>query len=357
MVDGPGATWRISFERPLRAARARGEVGLCCFDENALQRFSIEQIRSELTSLIEAAEPAVVVLSRCSSVAVQFLLEVAERADVPCIYHIDDDLFGVSRQLGASKFNYYNSPERRANLRIGCTEAELIYCSTRSLYDRLGRFGFATPMVYGEIYCAAPDAMHAFAPKRPLTIGYMGSSGHDSDLALIVPEIVTLMRERSEVNFEVFGTVDMPLELSSDFPGRTSKFTVIWDYDEFLQRLGELGWAVGLAPLRDIAFNTVKANTKFIEYTAAGIPSVVSSGRVYGDAIRRGVASAASSSAEWRQAICSLLDDLGKARTQAESAQAYIRAEFSEDRLAQQVLRVMRAVINRRARSCAATQS
>lgn len=351
MVDGPGATWRISFERPLRNARARREVSFCCFEENSIQKLPISQIRLELEALVEETEPSIIILSRCSSIAVQILLEIAKRAGIPTIYHIDDDLFQVPAELGAAKFQYYNSPERQANLRIGCSGADLIYCSTRALYYRLGRFGFATPIVYGEIYCAIPDAVNAFTPKWPLTIGYMGTSGHKTDLELIVPEVLELMQEHPNLRFEVFGSIDLPRELSSAYPHRTAKFAPTSDYDAFLARLGELGWAVGVAPLRDMAFNTVKANTKFIEYAAAGIPCVVSSGQVYDDVVRHGAAPAASRPDEWRAAIDELLDDLDKAAAQLNTAQHYAQAKFSTAKLAEQVFAVIDCAMQARARA------
>jgi glycosyltransferase involved in cell wall biosynthesis len=341
LVDGPGATWRLSFELPLRRKRAAGEMRLIVIEERAFEPFGRQQVRTDMTALLAELSPDVVLLSRCNSQAATILIDAAAGRGLPVIYHLDDDLFAVPKELGPSKFDFYHSPARQAVFRTCCERADLIYCSTEALCLRLGRFGFATPRTFGKIYCPAPEPFADYAPRLPRTIGYMGTGGHAADLDLIVPAIAMVMTNYSDVRFEVFGTLDAPEKLRSAFPERVRKLPPIADYDSFLDGMRQLGWAVALAPLKNTAFNAVKANTKFIEYTIAGLPVVVSDSQVYADVISGGAGVAATSVIDWINAIDRLLKDPAAARSQVERAQAKLRRDYAVDQLEQQVLSVL----------------
>lgn len=341
LVDGPGATWRISFERPLRAARRAGRVRLACAEERAFEGVSLEAASERFRGLLDGFAPHLVVLSRFAGRMVTPVLDAVRRADVPVVYHIDDDLFSVPAEIGAAKAAYYGSAARRGSLLAGCRGSDLVLCSTQALATRLGRFGFGAPIVWRPIYCALNEPVVPFRPAAVPTVGYMGSSGHRADLEIVVPALSFLMRTRRDLRFEVFGTVAMPDELQQGFPDRTASHPPADGYDAFLETMGGLGWSVGLAPLLDIPFNTVKANTKFVEYSGAGIPSVVSASPVYRSSVADGAGAVAATTGDWADAIGRLLDRPEAARLQVETAQQRLRGTSSLDQHGRQVLEVL----------------
>ncbi|WP_128562621.1 hypothetical protein, partial [Methylobacterium crusticola] len=316
LADGPGATWRISFERPLRAARARREVRFACLDEAALRVLPPGAAGAGLRTLMEVLAPDAVVMSRFAGPLVGPVLREAARAACPVVVHLDDDLFQVPDELGPAKAARHGAPARRGSLHAACRGADLIYASTRALHLRLGRAGYPAPAVYGAVYCAAHEPFADYAPRRPPAIGYMGTSGHEADLAAWVPAVLALMRARADLRFETFGTVAMPPALAEAFPGRVSRRPPVADYDAFLDAMRGLGWAVGLAPLRPTPFNAVKADTKLVEYAAAGIPAVVAEGPAYAEAVAAGAALAAGSAEACAAAAAGLLDAPGRAAAQ-----------------------------------------
>jgi hypothetical protein len=121
---------------------------------------------------------------------------------------------------------------------------------------------------------AEPNAMNIYRPYP--VIGYMGSASHLADLERIVPSIKTLLRRYSSLYFETFG-VDVPFSLQDEFPNQVKQHQKVNSYAEFLSSMKELGWWAGLAPLEHSSFNLCKANTKWVEYTESGIPSIVES--------------------------------------------------------------------------------
>jgi hypothetical protein len=121
---------------------------------------------------------------------------------------------------------------------------------------------------------AEPNAMNIYRPYP--VIGYMGTASHLADLERIVPAIKTLLRRYSSLYFETFG-VDLPFSLQDEFPNQVKQHQKVNSYAEFLRSMKEVGWWAGLAPLEHSSFNLCKANTKWVEYTESGIPSIVES--------------------------------------------------------------------------------
>jgi glycosyltransferase involved in cell wall biosynthesis len=129
----------------------------------------------------------------------------------------------------------------------------------------------------------------------------MGTAGHAADLQMIVPAIARTLEQFPSAEFETFGTIQMPAELGR-FGARVRHIPRCSDYRSFLLRLAELRWQLGLAPLRDTPFNRCKADTKWVEYTAAGIPVLASRIPVY-DKLEEAGALAATSEHGWHDAL------------------------------------------------------
>src|ERR1044072_3696145 len=85
--------------------------------------------------------------------------------------------------------------------------------------------------------------------------------------------------------------------------GRVRKHRpVSGDYAGFKTALMGMGWDVGLAPLRPIAYNRFKTPTKWVEYAEAGIATIVSDCEVYQPMIGADAALAAGPE-QWESAM------------------------------------------------------
>lgn len=340
LVDGAGATWRLSFERPLRERRRAGEVALAVLGERSFDDCPSGRLEAKLATLLGDFDPTTVVVSRCGTKVGPLLMRLAGARGVPTIYHIDDDLFAVPPDLGPAKFAVYSSASRQHAMHECCRIADLVYCSTPRLKTRLGRFGHATPRLAGEIYCSADAPFEAFAPSSPPILGYMGTGGHATDLDMIVPAIEVVMVDRPSLRFQVFGSLPLPPRLVERFQDRCAHVPPTEDYGTFLARLGTLGWSVGLAPLKAIPFNSTKAQTKFVEYASAGIAVAASEGPVYGPIIADGAAAGALTVLDWAVAIERLLADPAAAASQVARSHDWLRDHADVRRHAEQVLAV-----------------
>lgn len=329
---GPTATQMISFGQPFALA------------PDAPYRITFERHHQDAAA-VEAAfaahQPDVLVLSRYTSELGTTWIGLARAAGIPVVYHLDDDLLAVPPSLGQSKFKAYNSPERLQALKNNIEGSDLLYVSTAELANRLKEHGIATPIVAGNIYCAvSQEEVGALTgPATGPVIGYMGTAGHAADLAMVLPAVCEVMKAIPTLQFEVFGTIKMPADLEQ-FGRRVRHITSVTKYAEFLPFLRSLGWWIGLAPLEDNVFNRCKADTKWVEYSLAGMAVVASDLPVYHRACEDGAGILAATNAEWSQSIIDLVHHPKERIRMIYAAQTKLRIAYRNELLRQQVIDV-----------------
>lgn len=334
---GPSATQKISFERPFSGVHdpsVRVIFNQAFADSAAISR-TLDQHR-----------PDALVLSRVVSDRGSDWIRIARSADIPVIFHIDDDLLAVPSSLGKAKYDAYNNPERLNALRDNIESSDLLYVSTGELAKRFAEHGIRTPIAAGDIYCSvsAEDIGALIGPSTGPVIGYMGTSGHSADLAHILPAVCEVMDAVPSLQFEVFGTIEMPSELER-FGRRTRHLAPVADYSSFIPHLRSLGWWVGLAPLEDTSFNRCKADTKWVEYSLAGMAVVASDLPVYRRGCDGGGGMLARTPAEWTSAVMALIHRPDLRRETIAAAQNKLRKCYTHDQLRRQVIEVVEQVL------------
>lgn len=335
---GPSATQRISFEQPFATTDAEDNVRIA---------FAGDPKDGEAVSRSFAEHgPDLLILSRYTSVRGSDWISMARVAGIPVIFHIDDDLLAVPSSLGAAKHSAYNSPERLRALRTNIDNSDLVYASTRALAKRLLEHGVTTPIVAGDIYCSvAPEEVGALiAPATGPVVGYMGTGGHSADLAMILPAICDVMEAVPSLQFEVFGTIDKPPQLSR-FGRRVRHLSPVADYSEFIPYLRSLGWWIGLAPLEDNPFNRCKADTKWVEYSLAGMAVIASDLPVYERACAGNAGILASTNDDWSVALLTLLHRPDLRHEMIETSQQRLRQSYTHEILHKQVMDIVSKAI------------
>jgi glycosyltransferase involved in cell wall biosynthesis len=331
LADAKGATQAISFLRPLSRQVSEGSCLIEMVDESDVAKLGPPALKS----LWQRFAPTALIMSRYAGGLEAPIVAEAHREGVPIIYHIDDNLFSVPEELGPQKFARYNDPKRIAALTAAMTAADRVYASTPELARQLGERLPEARIFAGEIYCAhtclvkGPSAR--LTPGRPITVGYMGTSGHARDLDMVVPAIAALLDRHASLRFETFGTIEMPSALTR-FGRRIAHHQSVADYDAFIRRLAEIGWEVGIAPLIDSPFNRCKADTKWVEYTAAGIAVVASDLPVYSHACHDGCGLLVGPDG-WERAICRLVTDEGARTGMIGTAQQKLAQKYAPCRL------------------------
>lgn len=336
LADADGPTQKISFLRPLRPLIDTGSAIVQLVDE--------AQVAEGGTAFAERVwrqvAPTALVLSRYGGGLESPFVKAARATRTPIIYHIDDNLFEVPKTLGPAKYSRYNDPKRLADMTAAVEATDLVYASTDELARQLRERFSDKRVIAGAIYCAHKARVTGVSAKSgPVTIGYMGTSGHLHDLELVVPALVSLLEECPDLRFETFGTIKMPAALKR-FQGRVAHHDAISDYEAFIDKLARLGWHVGLAPLTDGRFNACKADTKWAEYTAAGIPVVASNLPVYHKACAEG-GGLLVGQREWKAALAAVVESSELRDSLVSRAQKRLASDYKPENLERQLLDVL----------------
>ena len=336
-ADGPGATYVISFVRPLRHLARSRSLGFAAIDESRFSGLSPAKAAARVAGVFDEIARTVVVASRFGGEGAAAIVEECRRRKVPLVAHFDDNLFAVPESLGKSKFEKYNDPARLGRMRLIGQRASKIYASTPELARQLRVLDFSAPITAGSIYCSFDANIAKAQPGSKPVFGYMGTGGHAGDLETIVPAIRSLLERFPDASFQTFGSIRMPAGLETDFPGRVDAVAPTPDYPSFLEKLAQLGWRCGLAPLTETAFNACKAETKYVEYAMAGIPTVASDVPVYRATAARPDDELARTADDWTRLVSRMLEDEAASHSAAVAARQHLSRTHTIDILARQI--------------------
>jgi hypothetical protein len=332
------ATYYISFDIPLKEMHAQKEVNFAVVSQN----FVAQQGFSLCENLYNNFNPTLVIITRYALPFGPEILEFFKAKNIPVIYHIDDDLLHIPDSLGEEIQKRQGALDVVSARKYLLQHCDLIYASTEYLAKILGE-RFPQQKFFHGIYASFIEGL---AEKRkpksqsdPITIGYMGSKGHQQDLSLVEDALVALMEEYPTLRFEVFGTIKMPAKLER-FGNRIASHKVNKDYYGFLEHLVGLGWDIGLAPLEEVEFNYCKAPTKYIEYTSAGIPVIATNILVYKNAALPDSILLADTS-NWHNQLIQLITIKENCISLATKAKIHCHEKYSKLLLIEQVRKVI----------------
>ena len=337
-------TLQLSFEKPLAPLVDRGELTARLLTEQVLREqpglIGDEEAEAEwIGRYLDRYGPSAILFCRYSGPAYRPILDWAKRQRVPVIYHIDDDLLAIPRDIGERKHALHNAPERLTAVRELLNSADLVYASTEKLRLKLLDYFPGLPIVAGKVYCSSTVLER---PRRgpARKVGYMASADHAHNLDMILPAIERMLERNPGIQFELFGSVPVPKELER-FGERISTAPPIADYGRFLSEFARYEWDVGICPLSPIEFNLMKANTKWVEYTSVGAAVVASRGTVYDECCGDGCGILAGDVDEWLDGLEFLIRDDAERLKMVDRAQGKLEREYNIGQLRTQVLDII----------------
>lgn len=335
-------TLQLGFIKPLQPLIDAGVIETVLLTEAAMRRKmgkgnpNLQTAEDWVHEEINRFQPDIAVFCRYSGPFVKAIIEQLRHHDVPVLFHIDDDLLNVPIEIGAAKHAEHNKPERLETVSTLLRSADLVYCSTQSLLERFRSLGFDTQnMESGAIYCSADILIPA--TERPVTkIGYMGFD-HAHDFELVLPDLVRFLRERPNIEFELFGSIPKPAVLD-EFGDRVTLVAPVRPYSAFMNAFAASQWDIGICPLAHTDFNIVKANTKWVEYSSVGAAVIATAGMAYDECCAGDCGILLEGESGWCEALHRLCDDPTARYQMVANAQARIIRDYSVERLCDQVL-------------------
>jgi len=335
-------TLQLCLLKPLAPLIDAGEIATELVTERQMKeefgdRMRDRSVRGWLDKRFAMFRPTLLVFCRYGGPHGEYMLQRARREGIPAIYHIDDDLLNVPEQIGVRKQKHHGHPLRLAAVRHLLDNADLIYCSTKPLENQFRGLGVKAPLLSRTISCSGRVIVPPV--ERPARrIGYMG---YDKayDLEMILAPLVGFLRRNTEIEFQLFGSFTKPEPLE-EFGDRITLLPPVPNYDDFLNELARLNWDIGICPLAPTAFNMLKANNKWIEYTSVGTAVIASRGTVYDACCADGCGILVTTADEWVAALEELTQDPAARFAQVRRAQKKLAEEYSTERLRAQVLEV-----------------
>lgn len=335
------ATYFISFDLPGRRLVDRGLLSMVAFAQAGVEKMAAHEYAAFAKDLNKHYRPTAVILSRFRAECGLQIIRVLKDEGIPTVYHIDDDLLDLPKSLGAGVLGLHGSDAAVEARKKMLSAVDMVYASTAPLAKRLSERIPNQAFVHGIYapYVEQPVPATVNRSAEEIVFGYAGSRGHQADLDALADSIARVLEGRPSARFEVFGTVKIPAALAR-FGNRVTSRQVNRDYVGFLAELASLSWDFGLIPLEDSPFNRCRACTKFVEYSACGIPSIVADMPVYNRVVdgRSGVLVRLN---DWEAAMHRLCDDSQLRAQLITNARATCRERFSLPTLEAQVLEVI----------------
>lgn len=171
-----------------------------------------------------------------------------------------------------------------------------------------------------------------FADPRMITVTFHATAIHQTDLAVIAPAMQKLHDSRPDVQLDIVTDGKIPRCLHHLSRCRIRQDMSWPDFKEFVLSTYS---HIGLAPLMDTPYNRGKSHIKMFDITALGAVGVYSNRSPYTDIIdnhKNGVLVEDDVEA-WLAALVELVNDPGKAKLMAETAQSIASTAGDPDRL------------------------
>jgi len=222
----------------------------------------------------------ILVLCRCTSGGTLSLARLAKRLGLGVIYEMDDDLLDPpAAEPWGRRYLESRLPEVIGRF---LSEADLVKTGSPELARRLCKRGFNA---IHQPYAVRMRELHNVRTGPPYRIGYFGTPHHESDVSAVLPALQTM--EQSEPGLVEFEFIGCP-----PCGWRTLRNVRVLpyerDYEAFLNVLAARRWTLGLAPLRETPFNEAKSDSKFRDYSAAGVPGIYADLTPYRDCVEHG---------------------------------------------------------------------
>lgn len=275
-----------------------------------------------LKSLCQQSD--VVIFHMVSDQDVLYRIEERKRQGLPNVFEISDNF--VAFQPKDSMKAYFTDPLNLATVFQYISLSDAVQVSAAELSEN---FGFLNNryMVFENQLMNVGD-FHK-REGRWVTIGWGGSLSHLEDLDWVASAMVDICRAYPKVRFSFMGS-EKGFEYFADISEEQRRYTPAGDINDYYRFLE--GLDVGLAPLRDTAYNRCRSDVKFLEYASRGVVPVLSAISPYVKNARQGItAFLFRDKKELMNVLSMLVENPDVRRAVAQNAYKYVEAYRLED--------------------------
>ncbi len=184
------------------------------------------------------------------------------------VYEIADDLNAL-QTWNPVYFFYKNKQNLDLGLRLAstCNALQVSSAELKKLYGHLNKNCTVFP---NQILNVPPEK--PLRKEGELVIGWGGSHGHMEDMAEIARPLINWIITKPNVSLHLMCSEPI-WKLFDSLPLNRKKWTLPGSMDDYCNFLKTID--IGIAPLKDLAFNRSRSDVKFLEYAISGIVPVM----------------------------------------------------------------------------------
>jgi len=278
-----------------------------------------------------------------SDAALAVLQGVRSFYGVPLVLDLDDNVENVP---------YYNRGSQVYTPDSGLLETtrelmdlvDAITVSTPYLAERMRQYSDNIHVLPNSIDFELWDKPVQVPNKKSIRIGWAGAQTHEDDFKLVKPALKEILRKYPNVRLYILGGVP---DCLADFNHPRLVKKVVWyDIFDYPVRLKHWNFDIGIAPLRDNAFNRAKSNLRWLEYSAMGIPTVAGNVEPFSRSIAHGkTGMLAYEPDEWVACLSELIEDKSMRLEIGQAANDKVRRDYNMKRNARIWDSVYRGVV------------
>jgi len=267
----------------------------CTVPSTALNNLGYDTYIQDYTKDLDKIQSKVVVIQR-PHINVVKLIKTFQNRKSRVFIELDDDLLN----LPPNHVSYTFWQLRLSSIIHSIKLADGITVTTHTLANIVKQYNqnvHILPNCIPQNLILSPNP----SIKQPLIVGYGGAETHYDDLRILQQPLETLVRQ---INIQLLfcGIKKLPF--------RFSNISQVQYTPNVIKYLNNLIFDIGLIPLIDNQFNQSKSDIKFLEYSARGIPSVVSNVSTYPTCIHETNGFRATTDEDWIRYIKLLIEDL-----------------------------------------------
>jgi len=259
-----------------------------------------------LERVLKGIDLLVIQLIHCDE-AFAVLEGIRERFDVPIVLDLDDNVGNVpAYNIGGGAYKL-NSRIREITLET-LSFVDAVTVTTKYLAGELRKYNSNIHVLPNSIDFDLWEKPVELPHKKTVRIGWAAAQTHEDDIKMILPAIEEVLRLHKNVRFYFIGGV--PTCVMNMKHKRITNQFCWYDILNYPKRMKQWNLDIGIAPLRDNAFNRSKSNLRWLEYSAMGIPTVASRVEPFSKSIADGkTGMLAYEPNEWVAALTGLIED------------------------------------------------
>lgn len=247
------------------------------------------------------------------------------------VYVLDDDLLNLPDYVSSAK--YYKIPRIHNNIISIMNSCDSFLTTSRVLLEKYGK-GFKNAFLIDE-----PSLQNKVNNKdnEKVKIGFAGSIDRAQDINVIleetIKEIINKYKDSIEVEFMGAKPTIVDEYKLNYIPYQDS-------YQKYIEKMSELNWDIGLAPMPISDFHSCKYINKYVEYASFGIAGIYSNCAPYIYGIRNGENGLLvdNNRKDWVEAISSLIDNKKLREKISDNAVKEAKTKYSLETLSYQYL-------------------